>query len=82
MTKEEIESQLRQGVKVVRFTKKDGSVREMPCTLMETFLPAAEPSDPLSLKKIRSLNDEVMVVWCTDKQAWRSFRVENVLGID
>lgn len=81
MTREEITAQLIQGRKVVTFTKIDGTIRHMPCTLAEALLPPATKADPASQKKVREISQEVMVVWCTDRQAWRSFRVDNVLEI-
>jgi len=79
--KNEIQSLLKQGLCEVTFTKVDGTVRTMPCTLREDLLPPAKHEDPLSTKKVREVNEAVMVAYCTDKQAWRSFRVENVISI-
>jgi len=80
--KNEIQSLLKQGLCEVTFTKVDGTVRTMPCTLREDLLPPAKHEDPLSTKKVREVNEAVMVAYCTDKQAWRSFRVENVIRIE
>ena len=80
--KNEIQSLLKQGLCEVTFTKVDGTVRTMPCTLREDLLPPAKHEDPLSTKKVREVNEAVMVAYCTDKQAWRSFRVENVISIE
>lgn len=82
MTKNEIQSLLKQGLCEVTFTKVDGTVRTMPCTLNEALLPPAKHEDPLSTKKVREINEAVIVAYCTDKQAWRSFRVENVISIE
>jgi hypothetical protein len=81
LTKQELSEQLLSGVYNVTFTKVDGTERTMPCTLKEDLLPPAKLEDPLSQKKVRAINDEVMVVYCTDKQEWRSFRVANVKAI-
>jgi hypothetical protein len=80
--KNEIQSLLKQGLCEVTFTKVDGTVRTMPCTLREDLLPPAKHEDPLSTKKVREVNEAVMIAYCTDKQAWRSFRVENVISIE
>lgn len=69
------------GVYNVTFTKVDGTERTMPCTLKEDILPPAKQEDPLSQKKVRAINDEVLVVYCTDKNEWRSFRVANVTSV-
>lgn len=62
----------------VTFTKVDGSVRVMPCTLREDQLPArplTENTNP------RTINHNVISAWCLDKKSWRSFRTENVTSI-
>ena len=81
LTKQELTEQLMSGVYNVTFTKVDGTERTMPCTLKEDILPPAKQEDPLSQKKVRAINDEVLVVYCTDKNEWRSFRVANVTNV-
>ena len=81
LTKQELTEQLLTGVYNVTFTKVDGTERTMPCTLKEDILPPAKQEDPLSQKKVRAINDEVLVVYCTDKNEWRSFRVANVTNV-
>jgi hypothetical protein len=82
LTKQELTEQLMSGVYNVTFTKVDGTERTMPCTLNEDILPPAKQEDPLSQKKVRAINDEVLVVYCTDKNEWRSFRVKSVISIE
>jgi hypothetical protein len=62
----------------VTFTKVDGSLREMPCTLDTRQMP---PPAVKEHHQTRLFKPEVLSVWCTDKQAWRSFRVENVVRV-
>ena len=81
LTKQELTEQLLTGVYNVTFIKVDGTERTMPCTLREDILPPAKQEDPLSLKRVRAINDEVLVVYCTDKNEWRSFRVANVTNV-
>jgi hypothetical protein len=81
LTRHELAEQLQSGVYNVTFTKVDGTERTMPCTLREDLLPPAVKEDPLSQKKVRAVNEEVMVVYCTDKNEWRSFRVANVKSV-
>jgi|TARA_B110000503_G_C7002791_1_gene352244 Na+-translocating ferredoxin:NAD+ oxidoreductase RnfG subunit len=81
LTKQELTEQLMSGVYNVTFTKVDGTERTMPCTLKESILPPAKKEDPLSQKKVRAINDEVLVVYCTDKNEWRSFRLANVISV-
>lgn len=67
----------------VTFTKVDGTVRTMPCTLNEAMLPVVEQVTPTAdtPPRVKKHNPAVMSVFCTDKQEWRSFRVENVISI-
>lgn len=62
----------------VTFTKVDGSVRTMPCTLKSDLLPARELKEHHSTKVI---NYKTLSVWCLDKSEWRSFRTDNVTHI-
>jgi hypothetical protein len=63
---------------IIEFTKVDGTKREMPCTLDTSLMP---PPAVTEHHKTKLFKPEVMSVWCTDKQAWRSFRVENVISV-
>jgi hypothetical protein len=68
----------------VTFTKVDGTVRTMPCTLNEAMLPAVEqitPGPDTPPPRVKKFNPAVMSVFCTDKQEWRSFRIENVISV-
>ena len=56
------------------FTKVDGTKRTMPCTLDAKRLPPVLVKESAKEKKT---NDQVMSVFCTDKQEWRSFRIMN-----
>ena len=60
----------------VTFTKVDGSVRVMPCTLRAAALPAK-----LTESK-RTKNESVISAWGLDKSEWRSFKVANVTKIE
>ena len=62
----------------VTFTKVDGTVRTMPCTLRTDAMP------PVALQehhKTKLYKPETLSVFCTDKQEWRSFRVANVQSV-
>jgi hypothetical protein len=71
--------QLKDNIVLVEFTKKDGTVRAMKATLRGDILPQATKEDPLSQKKIRSINEEVIPCWDTENEGWRSFRVDSVV---
>jgi len=75
---QEIRDILQHGVSEITFTKVNGELRTMPCTLDITLLP------PLPLNeshKTRPYKPETLSVWCVDKSEWRSFRVANVTRI-
>jgi hypothetical protein len=82
INREQLSELLHTGECVVEFTKINGEVRTMPCTLKaELILPAtvkvlAEGEVP----KVKKENPEVMSVWCLDKKEWRSFRIANVIS--
>jgi len=77
--REQLLEQLKQHYCEVEFTKVNGTRRVMPCTLKADAIPA-QPVASLTEKRIRSVNEAVITVWCTDVQDWRSFRIENVTG--
>lgn len=62
----------------VTFTKVDGTVRTMPCTLRQDQLPAKPLTENA---KTRKVTHNAISVWCLDKKEWRSFRTENVTSI-
>jgi hypothetical protein len=57
----------------VKFTKKDGTIRIMTCTLDDDRLPSIE-SEP---NKSRRINEEVLNVYTPD--GWRSFRIDSLI---
>lgn len=71
--------QLRSAVYEVTFTKVDGEQRVMPCTLSPEYLPESEVSRSRGDGEV---NKNVVRAYAIDKQAWRSFRVENVTSIN
>jgi len=77
MNKEEIVEQLKNNVCEVTFTKVNGEQRTMPCTLREDMLPVVENVTESKKKP----NDNVVSVWVTDANGWRSFRVDSVTDI-
>jgi len=78
LTKQEIIEALQHNVCTVKFTKVNGEVREMPCTLREDLVPKYERKTEIKEPKPES---NTLSVWCTDKNAWRSFRVESVMEV-
>ena len=77
----ELNALLQQGEVVVTFTKKDGTVREMKCTLSESLIPPAlvvELGEGTEPKKKKAENPDVRTVYDLDKLQWRSFRYDSV----
>jgi hypothetical protein len=82
ITREQLSELLHTGECVVEFTKVNGEVRSMPCTLSANLIPPA-PIKVLTegeIPKVKKENLEVMSVWCLDKKEWRSFRIANVIS--
>jgi hypothetical protein len=68
----------------VTFKKVDGEIRTMPCTLNEALLPVVvqiTPTADTPPPRVKKFNPAVMSVFCTDKQEWRSFRIENLIAV-
>ena len=73
-----IQDVLHNGVFLVEFTKINGELRTMPCTLHKDWM----PSEAIKEHHSTRLHDpETMSVWCTDKQAWRSFKTMRVISV-
>jgi hypothetical protein len=80
MNKEEIVTLLQEGICEITFTKVNGETRQMPCTLKSNLLPTVSVKE-LREEKTRKINEDNLSVWCTDKNAWRSFKLENFISI-
>jgi hypothetical protein len=85
MQREELITALKNNVCTVTFTKVNGEVRVMPCTLKEELIPGVKPL----LETIVEANVPVEVivkptisVWCTDVSSWRSFRFDSVTQVE
>ena len=61
----------------VTFTKADGTVRNMNCTLQSGIVPVVEHRET----KDSTALPETLVVWDTDKTAWRSFRLDRITNV-
>jgi hypothetical protein len=77
-TKESIRLQLYQSVMNIKFTKTDGNIREMVCTLLESLaIPHERKTD-----KQKPENNDIVAVWDVEKHAWRSFRVDSIISAE
>tara|TARA_R100001082_G_C4256252_1_gene113610 strand:- start:128 stop:385 length:258 start_codon:yes stop_codon:yes gene_type:complete len=74
MNRQELIEQLRFGVVTVIFKKVNGDLREMSCTLSEDVIPPTNSNN-------KKNTQEVLPVWDTNKNAWRSFRLDNIVSI-
>ena len=75
--KHKLQTLLRDNIVDVSFTKVDGTLRTMKCTLKGSIVPypTKEWSEHVSNKLVP---ENVLPVWDTEKNAWRSFRVDSV----
>jgi hypothetical protein len=83
ITREQLFELLHTGECVVEFTKVNGEIRSMPCTLDARLIPPA-PIKVLAegeVPKVKKENLDIMGVWCLDKKEWRSFRIANVISV-
>jgi hypothetical protein len=60
----------------VTFTKVDGTLRTMPCTLRTEAMPQRVVTE--EYQTTRPYKPETLSVWCLDKSEWRAFKVANV----
>jgi len=81
MSKEEIVKILQEGICEVTFNKVNGERRVMPCTLKEDLLPVV-PDKEQTYRSLKAKDNDVVSVWCTDKNAWRSFKMINFISIN
>ena len=65
-------------IKKVTFTKKDGTERNMLCTLNPDLLPAQVDLEESVQKK--TPNPDVLAVYDVEKDGWRSFRYDSIIG--
>lgn len=72
--RDEVRKSLLRKIAVVNFVKADGSIREMICTLKPGLMPDTEAAS-----KYRN-NEDTIAVWDLAKNAWRSFRIDSVIG--
>jgi hypothetical protein len=66
----------------VEFTKADGSLRKMNCTLNESAGAVYVNKLPTEKEEAKKPNPDVCVVWDCDANGWRSFRWDRLKRID
>lgn len=75
---DKLRQELRLSQAEIVFTKKDGTVRTMRCTLNTAVIPPAPQTES---KKQRAVNNSVMAVYDVDVNGWRSFTVNQVKSV-
>jgi hypothetical protein len=76
----DLQTQLRDEILEVTFTKVNGDKRVMNCTLIEDVAPknTTEQKEDTPQRKV---NEDILSVWDVDAKGWRSFRVKNVTRV-
>lgn len=78
LSKTNVMNMLHSGIVNIKFTKTDGSERDMKCTLMDAFIKPHEKKTDREKK----LNENIISVWDVDKEGWRSFRFDSIISIN
>ena len=71
-----LKKKLHENILKITFEKKDGTVRNMLCTLKSEHIPQQDSSNKGTKKKE---NPDVLAVFDVEKNAWRSFRIDSVI---
>jgi len=74
MMKADYIKELQQGVRTIVFTKVDGTERTMKATLQESVVPASTGTS--------TAPDSNLVVWDTEKNGWRSVRINSIKSFE
>ena len=85
-----LKAMLTEDILMVTFTKKNGDVREMYCTLQKEFIPehkkyfesTADRANSQENNKIRQKNLDVLAVFDMEKADWRSFRLASITAFE
>jgi uncharacterized protein with gpF-like domain len=75
--REWLNEHLKHGPIYVTFLKKDGTTREMHCTLSESRVKSYEKKTD----RTKAVNEDVCAVFDLDKQEWRSFRYDAITRV-
>lgn len=80
ITKEYLQSRLRENVIEVTFTKKDGSERVMKCTLNQEILENG-PGYEKKTDRVKKAHPNVLPVWDVEASAFRSINIDTVTKV-
>ena len=82
MTREDIIKQLREGVITVTFTKINGDLREMDCTLNMDIIPAgAHPKSDGNVREGVDMTINAIKCYDVNAKGWRSFLFDKVKSV-
>lgn len=82
MKREWFESLLKNEIVTITFTKKDGTDRDMRCTLKQDLLPVTEVVESTNEDKPKRAKSETSVaVFDLDLNSWRAFSIDSVKTI-
>jgi len=76
--RKDLQEQLINGALEVTFTKINGDKRVMNCTLNSAVVPQTEKTTETKKKK---LDENLLSVWDTDANGWRSFKIDSIIGV-
>lgn len=74
--KEDVKNKLQNSICKITFTKANGEIRIMHCTLNESLLPKQIDLEEEIQKK--KPNPDVLAVWDVENSGWRSFRWDSL----
>ena len=77
-----LKDMLKMGPVSVTFTKKDGAVRVMNCTLDPALLPPVIVTEDAEPKKKKAVNENTMAVYDLEAKGWRSFTIRTVSRVE
>jgi len=82
LSKQDVTDLIRNKPQMVQFTKKNGTIRDMKCTLDSNIIP---PAPEKTEEQLNQPNREgppgLLSVWDMESEGWRSFYVDSVISI-
>ena len=74
----ELHEGLKNGICTITFTKVDGSERVMKCTKNQPYIQEHEIQYEKKTNRTRTENESLLVVFDTEKNDWRSIRIDSI----
>lgn len=82
VSKEILSNKLKHSIQKIKFTKVDGSLRDMICSLSETHLPPLKELSENITVKPKKENLDTIIVYDLEKEAWRTIRLDSIISFD